>query len=88
MRHNSKLKQSEVAKKCNIANTTLSGYESGYREPTFETIEKIANICGYDIFFINRKNKEIFGYERRSKDDGFEISSKRDKTRESAYTEI
>ena len=59
MRHNSKLKQSEVAKKCNIANTTLSGYESGYREPTFETIEKIANICGYDIFFINRKNKEI-----------------------------
>ena len=59
MRHYSKLKQGEVAKKCNIANTTLSGYESGYREPTFETIEKIANICGYDICFINRKNKEI-----------------------------
>ena len=58
MRHNSRLKQSEVAKKCNIANTTLSGYESGYREPTFETIEKIANICGYQITFYNAKTKD------------------------------
>ncbi len=58
MRHKAKLKQSDVSKKCNIANTTLSGYETGYREPTFETIEKIADACGYDIYFVNRNTKE------------------------------
>ena len=58
MGHKAKLKQSDVSKKCNIANTTLSGYETGYREPTFETIEKIADACGYDIYFVNRNTKE------------------------------
>ncbi len=59
MRKKAKLSQKELAKMCNIANTTLSGYESNYREPTYETIEKIANLCNYDIIFQNRKTKEI-----------------------------
>ena len=59
MRKKANISQKELAKKCNIANTTLSGYESGYREPTFATIEKIANECGYEIFFKNTKHGEI-----------------------------
>ena len=56
MRRKANISQKELAKKCNIANTTLSGYESGYREPTFETIEKLANECGYEILFKHKAN--------------------------------
>lgn len=59
MRRKANITQSDLAKKCNIANTTLSGYESNYREPTFETIEKIANECGYEITFTNKNTKEV-----------------------------
>ncbi len=59
MRKKASYTQSDLAKKCNIANTTLSGYESNYREPTFEIIEKIANECGYEITFTNKKTKDL-----------------------------
>lgn len=63
MRKKAKLTQNDLAKLCNIANTTLSGYESNYREPSFETLEKIANECGYKIQFKNEKNDEILTTE-------------------------
>lgn len=59
MRKTKKLKQKELAKLCDIAVTTLSGYETNYSQPTFEMIEKIANICNYEIQFINKENNEI-----------------------------
>ncbi len=59
MRKKAQIPQNQLAKKCNIANTTLSGYESNYREPTFTTIEKIANECGYEIIFKNTTTNEI-----------------------------
>lgn len=58
MRRKSELSQLDLAQKCNISNTTLSGYESNYREPTFSMIEKIANECGYEIMFINSKTND------------------------------
>ena len=57
MRKMAKLSQLELAKKCNIANSTLSGYETGYREPNFEMLNKIANECGFEITFINKENE-------------------------------
>ena len=63
LRKSKKLKQSEVASTANIAVSTISGYETNYSQPTFEMIEKIANICGYDIIFRNRKTE----YEVTSK---------------------
>ena len=57
LRKSKKLKQSEVASTANIAVSTISGYETNYSLPTFEMIEKIANICGYDIIFRNRKTE-------------------------------
>ena len=47
----------ELAKKCNIANTTLSGYETGYRQPTFDTLLIIAKECGFELRFVNEKNE-------------------------------
>ncbi len=63
LRKSKKLKQSEVASTANIAVSTISGYETNYSQPTFEMIEKIADICGYDIVFRNRKTE----YEVTSK---------------------
>ncbi len=63
LRKSKKLKQSEVASTANIAVSTISGYETNYSQPTFEMIEKIADICGYDIIFRNRKTE----YEVTSK---------------------
>ena len=63
LRKSKKLKQSEVASITNIAVSTISGYETNYSQPTFEMIEKIADICGYDIIFRDRKTE----YEVSSK---------------------
>ncbi len=57
LRKSKKLKQSEVASTANIAVSTISGYETNYSQPTFEMIEKIADICGYDIIFRDRKTE-------------------------------
>ena len=62
MRKKARLSQLELAKKCNIANTTISGYETGYREPDFETLLNIAEQCGFQINFVG-KNKEILNVE-------------------------
>lgn len=59
MRNDNNLSQAELAKILFVNQTTLSGWERGYREPTFETIEKIAKICNYDIKFVNLKTNEI-----------------------------
>jgi transcriptional regulator with XRE-family HTH domain len=63
LRKSKKLKQSEIASTANIAVSTISGYETNYSQPTFEMIEKIADICGYDIIFRDRKTE----YEVTSK---------------------
>lgn len=52
------LKQSELAEKLNIAQTTLSGYETNYSNPKFEIIEEFANNCDYESVFRNKKTKE------------------------------
>lgn len=58
LRKSKKLKQSEVASTANIAVSTINGYETNYSQPTFEMIEKIADICGYDIIFRDRKTED------------------------------
>ena len=62
MRKMAGLSQLELAKKCNIANTTISGYETGYREPDFKTLVNIAKNCGFEIKFVN-KNNEVLDIE-------------------------
>ena len=55
MRKHKKLKQSELAKIVNIPQNTLSQYETGKIQPTFQIIEKIANACDFDINFVNKE---------------------------------
>ena len=58
LRKNKKIKQIEIANKTNLAVSTISGYETNYSQPTFDIIENIADICGYDIIFRDRVTKE------------------------------
>lgn len=52
------LTQKELASKVNVDQTTVSGWERGYREPNFEDIASILKLCNYDIVFKSRETKE------------------------------
>ena len=60
MRKNKKLMQNEISEMTNIPQNTISQYETGKIQPTFEIIEKIATACDYKIIFKNKNtNDEI-----------------------------
>lgn len=63
MRKSNNLSQEQVSKLIGYARNTLSQYETGAIEPDFQTIEKIANICGYKVKFINEKTNTILDSE-------------------------
>ncbi len=58
MRRKNNLSQQEISQKIGYARNTLSQYETGTLQPDFATIEKIANECGYEIYFYNKKFDE------------------------------
>lgn len=63
MRKSKNLKQDVLAKEIGISQQNLSRYENEQRIVSFETIEKIANKCDYEIYFIQKNNKEKFKIE-------------------------
>lgn len=60
MRKTNKLKQEVLAISIGISQQNLSRYENEQRIISFDTIEAIANKCGYEIYFINKKNNDKF----------------------------
>ena len=60
MRKRKKLNQKEISENVGVARNTISQYETETIQPTFDIIEKIAQICGYKIYFENTNNKEKF----------------------------
>lgn len=60
MRVQKKLSQDDISKVVLVARNTISQYETETIQPTFSTIEKIADICGYDVYFVSRKTDEKF----------------------------
>lgn len=57
MRRENGFSQEELANMVFLGRTTLSDYEREKTDINFENLEKIANTCGYDILFVNRKDK-------------------------------
>lgn len=55
MRKTSNLSQEQMSKLVGYARNTISQYETETIQPDFKTIEKIANECGYEIIFVNKK---------------------------------
>ena len=60
MRKTKNLKQDVLAKEIDISQQNLSRYENEQRIISFDTIEQIANKCGYEIYFINKQSKDKF----------------------------
>lgn len=63
MRKKAKLSQDQISKLVGFARNTISQYETGTLQPDFETIEKIANECGYKIIFKNDTTKDLLTTE-------------------------
>lgn len=57
MRHENNYSQEELAKKVYLGRSTLSDYEREKTNINFDDLEKIAEACGYNVIFINKKNK-------------------------------
>jgi len=50
--------QAALAKKLGIAQNTLSGYETDSSMPNYDTVEKIAALCEFDIIFLDKNSAE------------------------------
>ncbi len=64
MRKNRKYNQIDIAKTLNIGQTTLSGWERGFREPPFDMALKIAELCNYEIIIKDKTNNEYITLEK------------------------
>lgn len=58
MRRKNNLSQKDISINTDFARNTISQYENEVIQPTFETIERIANACGYEIIFVNSNTKD------------------------------
>lgn len=66
IRNKKNLNQENLAKLVNIGRTTLSDYEREKTDINFETLENIAKICGYKIYFDNGKERfQVKDLERK-----------------------
>ncbi len=60
MRRENNFSQEELAKKVFLGRSTLSDYEREKTDINFDSLEKIANACGYEILFVHKKDKNKF----------------------------
>lgn len=57
IRRENNFTQEKLAELTYLGRSTLSDYERMKTDINFETIEKIAEVCGYEVAFINKKDK-------------------------------
>ena len=60
MRKQKRYKQEVLGEMIKVRGNTITQYEKGQRNPTFDTIEKIAELCDYSIYFKNNITGEEF----------------------------
>lgn len=70
MRLSANLTQKELAEKLNLAYNTISSYERENSQADFDTILKVAKICGFDFKIID-KNNNLIDIEEMSKEMDF-----------------
>ena len=59
LRKNNNLTMKELGRCLNVAESTISLYESGQREPDYQTLKKIANLFNVSIdYLLGRENTE------------------------------
>jgi len=55
MRKENNISEEELTKKTGISIEKLKELENNKEQPDFETLEKIANSCDFEIVFINKE---------------------------------
>ncbi|MCI9366023.1 MAG: helix-turn-helix transcriptional regulator [Clostridia bacterium] len=65
------LTQKQISNKLNLAENTISNYETEISNPTFNVINKIANICDFEIQFVDKKNNKTYSIKELSKEMDF-----------------
>lgn len=65
------LTQSNVGDKLNLADNTISNYETEYSNPNFDTIKKFIDVCDFEIQFVDKKNKKVYSIKELSKEMDF-----------------
>ena len=76
MRKMRKYKQADLAKRLNIGQTTLSGWERGFREPNSEMVFKIADVCDFEILIKDKLTGEIYTKDEIKRKDVWLFNSK------------
>jgi len=65
------LTQSNVGSELNLADNTISNYETEYSNPNFDTIKKFINVCNFEIQFVDKENNKVYSIEELSKEMDF-----------------
>lgn len=72
LRINAEMNQEELAKRLGLAKSTISMYESGSREPSFEILEAIADTFNVDMntligekYILESKTFDLSHHEKR-----------------------
>ena len=64
------LSQKELGEKLNLADTTISSYERENSHPDFDTVNRIANICGFKLLLKDRNNN-LLSLKEMAKENDF-----------------
>ena len=65
------LTQSNVGDELNLADNTISNYETEYSNPNFDTIKKFVDVCDFEIQFVDKQNKKVYSVKELSKEMDF-----------------
>ena len=65
------LTQINVGNELNLADNTISNYETEYSNPNFETIQKFISVCNFEIQFVDKENNKVYTIEELSKEMDF-----------------
>ena len=65
------LTQSNVGKELNLADNTISNYETEYSNPNFDTIQKFIEVCNFEIQFVDKENQKVYTIDELSKEMDF-----------------
>mgnify|MGYP002549855696 CR=1 FL=1 len=65
------LTQINIGNELNLADNTISNYETEYSNPNFDTIQKFISVCNFEIQFVDKENDKVYTIEELSKEMDF-----------------
>ena len=63
--------QKQIGKKLNLAENTVSNYETEHSNPTFNTISLFIEACDFEVQFIDKRTKKAYSIRELSKEIDF-----------------